>query len=187
MGDARRRGSGGKATEAQHARGRLTARERLRLLCDDGRFTGVKGCADTGRAVPAGTIHKIMDMAATAGAPIAGLCDGAGAGIQEGLIALAGYGGIFQRNVRNCEDHRADQVMTGPLRGPSGLLRGTDRLRVQAVRHLARAYPYRTAERGLPDDVIDPAETRVRFTDALAVPRTAYTALPSHKPGNQPQ
>ncbi|OAT81682.1 acyl-CoA carboxylase subunit beta [Desulfotomaculum copahuensis] len=45
-------------------------------------------------------ITNIMDMAARAGAPIIGLCDSAGARIQEGTDALAGYGGIFYRNTR---------------------------------------------------------------------------------------
>lgn len=45
-------------------------------------------------------IWNIMDMAARAGAPIVGLCDSAGARIQEGTDALAGYGGIFLRNTR---------------------------------------------------------------------------------------
>ncbi|WP_310887572.1 carboxyl transferase domain-containing protein, partial [Streptomyces sp. ZS0098] len=62
-------------------------------------------------------IHKIMDMAATAGAPIVGLCDGAGARIQEGVSALAGYGGIFQRNVRNSGVVPQISVMLGPCAG----------------------------------------------------------------------
>ncbi len=45
-------------------------------------------------------IWNIMDMAAKSGAPIIGLCDSAGARIQEGTDALAGYGGIFIRNTR---------------------------------------------------------------------------------------
>ncbi|SFH14174.1 Acetyl-CoA carboxylase, carboxyltransferase component [Desulfotomaculum arcticum] len=45
-------------------------------------------------------IWHIMDLAAKAGAPIVGLCDSAGARIQEGTDALAGYGGIFLRNTR---------------------------------------------------------------------------------------
>jgi len=48
-------------------------------------------------------------------------------------------------------------------------------------------HPYYAAERGLVDDVIDPAETRVRLIDALAVLRTKYVAQPSRKHGNQPQ
>lgn len=45
-------------------------------------------------------IWNIMDLAAKAGSPIVGLCDSAGARIQEGTDALAGYGGIFLRNTR---------------------------------------------------------------------------------------
>ncbi|GAA4102323.1 hypothetical protein GCM10022214_80250 [Actinomadura miaoliensis] len=48
----------------------------------------------------AAKIHKIMDMVEAAGAPLVSLNDGAGARIQEGVTALAGYGGIFQRNTR---------------------------------------------------------------------------------------
>ena len=44
-------------------------------------------------------IHKVMDLAASTGAPFIGLNDGGGARIQEGVVSLAGYGGIFQRNV----------------------------------------------------------------------------------------
>ena len=45
-------------------------------------------------------MHKIMDLAASVGAPMIGLNDGAGARIQEGVVSLAGYGGIFRRNVQ---------------------------------------------------------------------------------------
>ena len=44
-------------------------------------------------------IHKVMDLAASTGAPFVGLNDGAGARIQEGVVSLASYGKIFQRNV----------------------------------------------------------------------------------------
>ncbi|MCF2437247.1 hypothetical protein LV779_36980 [Streptomyces thinghirensis] len=37
-------------------------------------------------------------MAIAAGAPLVSLNDGAGARIQEGVSALAGYGGIFQQH-----------------------------------------------------------------------------------------
>ncbi len=40
-----------------------------------------------------------MDLAAASGAPVVGLNDGGGARIQEGITALAGFGGIFARNV----------------------------------------------------------------------------------------
>jgi acetyl-CoA carboxylase carboxyltransferase component len=48
-------------------------------------------------------------------------------------------------------------------------------------------HPYHAAERGLVDDVIDPAETRIRLIDALAVLRAKDAALPSRKHSNQPQ
>ena len=41
-----------------------------------------------------------MAMAIAAGVPLVSLNDGAGARIQEGVSALAGYGGIFQRHAR---------------------------------------------------------------------------------------
>ncbi|MFH8571823.1 acyl-CoA carboxylase subunit beta [Streptomyces sp. NPDC017993] len=152
-------GPGAKATEAQHAKGKLTARERVELLFDKDSFTEVEGLRRhratgfgmearrphsdgvitgwglvDGREVfvyahdfrifggalgeaHATKIHKIMDMAAAAGAPIVGLCDGAGARIQEGVTALAGYGGIFQRNVRNSGVIPQISVITGPCAG----------------------------------------------------------------------
>jgi acetyl-CoA carboxylase carboxyltransferase component len=62
-------------------------------------------------------IHKIMDMAESAGAPVVGLCDGAGARIQEGVTALSGYGGIFQRNVRCSGVIPQISVVLGPCAG----------------------------------------------------------------------
>jgi acetyl-CoA carboxylase carboxyltransferase component len=48
----------------------------------------------------AAKVHKIQDLAESAGVPIIGINDGGGARIQEGPLALAGFGGIFRRNVR---------------------------------------------------------------------------------------
>jgi acetyl-CoA carboxylase carboxyltransferase component len=45
-------------------------------------------------------VHKLMDLAESMGVPIVGLNEGGGARIQEGVDALAGFGGIFRRNVR---------------------------------------------------------------------------------------
>ena len=45
-------------------------------------------------------IHAVMDLAESMGAPVIGLNDGGGARIQEGVTALAGFGGVFRRNVR---------------------------------------------------------------------------------------
>ncbi|MBD0744643.1 acyl-CoA carboxylase subunit beta [Streptomyces sp. CBMA152] len=153
------RGPSDKATEAQHAKGKLTARERIELLLDKGSFTEVEqlrrhratgfgleakkpytdgvitgwGTVE-GRTVfvyahdfrifggalgeaHAAKIHKIMDMALAAGAPLVSLNDGAGARIQEGVSALAGYGGIFQRNTRASGVIPQISVMLGPCAG----------------------------------------------------------------------
>jgi acetyl-CoA carboxylase carboxyltransferase component len=45
-------------------------------------------------------VCKIMDLALETGAPVIGLNDSGGARIQEGAASLAGYGYIFDRNVR---------------------------------------------------------------------------------------
>ncbi|WP_331754610.1 acyl-CoA carboxylase subunit beta (plasmid) [Streptomyces sp. NBC_00012] len=152
-------GPGERATEAQHAKGKLTARERIELLLDPGSFSEVEqlrrhratgfgletkkpytdgvitgwGTVE-GRTVfvyahdfrifggalgeaHATKIHKIMDMALAAGAPLVSLNDGAGARIQEGVSALAGYGGIFQRNTRASGVIPQISVMLGPCAG----------------------------------------------------------------------
>ncbi|MGV9564190.1 acyl-CoA carboxylase subunit beta, partial [Streptomyces sp. NPDC003480] len=59
----------------------------------------------------------IMDMAIAAGAPLVSLNDGAGARIQEGVSALAGYGGIFQRNTKASGVIPQISVMLGPCAG----------------------------------------------------------------------
>nr|ADG86308.1 acyl-CoA decarboxylase [Streptomyces sp. SANK 61196] len=154
-----RRGPSERATETQHAKGKLTARERLALLFDEGGFTEIEelrrhratgfGLEDRrphtdgvvtgwgrvhGRTVfayahdfrifggalgeaHAEKIHKLMDLAESAGSPVVGLCDGAGARIQEGVTALAGYGGIFTRNVRSSGVIPQISVIMGPCAG----------------------------------------------------------------------
>ncbi|WP_133909870.1 acyl-CoA carboxylase subunit beta [Streptomyces sp. NBC_00582] len=152
-------GPGERATAAQRAKGKLTVRERIDLLLDEGSFTEVEGFRRhratgfgletkrpytdgvvtgwgtvNGRTVfvyahdfrifggalgeaHAAKIHKIMDMALAAGAPLVSLNDGAGARIQEGVGALAGYGGIFQRNTRASGVIPQISVMLGPCAG----------------------------------------------------------------------
>src|SRR5437764_8880838 len=154
-----RAGADPAATERQHAKGKLTARERIGLLLDANSFTEIeplrrhratgfgleakKPYTDGvvigwgtvhGRTVfvyahdfrifggalgeaHAAKIHKIMDMAEAAGAPLVSLNDGAGARIQEGVTALAGYGGIFRRNVRLSGVIPQISVMLGPCAG----------------------------------------------------------------------
>ncbi len=58
-----------------------------------------------------------MDMAIAAGAPLVSLNDGAGARIQEGVSALAGYGGIFRRNTAASGVIPQISVMLGPCAG----------------------------------------------------------------------
>ncbi len=153
------RGPSERATEAQHAKGKLTARERIELLLDEGSFreleplrrhraTGfgleekkpytdgvITGWGTVhGRTVfvyahdfrifggalgeaHATKIHKLMDKAIAAGAPLVSLNDGAGARIQEGVAALAGYGGIFQRNTKASGVIPQISVMLGPCAG----------------------------------------------------------------------
>ncbi|WP_018722255.1 acyl-CoA carboxylase subunit beta [Salinispora fenicalii] len=65
----------------------------------------------------AAKIHKIMDMAQRAGSPLISLNDGAGARIQEGVTALAGYGGIFRRNTYASGVIPQVSIMLGPCAG----------------------------------------------------------------------
>jgi methylmalonyl-CoA decarboxylase subunit alpha len=151
--------AGDEAVERQHHRGRLTARERIGLLLDEGSFTevetlrrhrasgfGMEARRPYGDGVVTGwgtvegrqvflyahdfsvfggslgeahaqKIHKVMDLAESVGAPVVGLNDGAGARIQEGVAALAGYGGIFRRNVRASGVIPQISVMLGPCAG----------------------------------------------------------------------
>ncbi|MBA3288933.1 MAG: acyl-CoA carboxylase subunit beta [Acidimicrobiia bacterium] len=62
-------------------------------------------------------IHKLMDLALKVGAPVVGLNDGAGARIQEGVVSLASYGGIFHRNVLSSGVVPQISVILGPCAG----------------------------------------------------------------------
>ncbi|MBI3257773.1 MAG: acyl-CoA carboxylase subunit beta [Actinobacteria bacterium] len=62
-------------------------------------------------------IHKVMDLAQSVGAPMIGLNDGAGARIQEGVVSLASYGGIFRRNVASSGVIPQISVVLGPCAG----------------------------------------------------------------------
>src|SRR5919106_879620 len=157
--DEARVAGGTEAVERQHARGKLTARERLDLLLDPGSFVETDMLArhrahDLGMErnrpytdavvtgwgtidgrtvfvysqdftvmggslgeVMAEKICKVMDLAAAAGAPVIGLNDSGGARIQEGATSLAGYGYIFDRNVRNSGVIPQISVVLGPCAG----------------------------------------------------------------------
>jgi acetyl-CoA carboxylase carboxyltransferase component len=62
-------------------------------------------------------IHKVMDLAESVGAPVVGLNDGGGARIQEGVVSLASYGGIFFRNVKASGVVPQISVILGPCAG----------------------------------------------------------------------
>jgi acetyl-CoA carboxylase carboxyltransferase component len=62
-------------------------------------------------------IHKVMDLAESVGAPMIGLNDGAGARIQEGVVSLDAYGGIFSRNVKASGVIPQISVILGPCAG----------------------------------------------------------------------
>jgi len=133
-------GGGEEAIEAQHERGKLTARERIEYFLDDGSFVEMDALREhrstnfdmADRRIPgdgvltgygdvdgrrvfvfahdftvmggslgeafAEKVCAVMDKALDTGAPIVGLNDSAGARIQEGIDALAGYADVFHRN-----------------------------------------------------------------------------------------
>jgi propionyl-CoA carboxylase beta chain len=150
---------GAEAERKQHARGKLTARERLQLLLDRGSFVetdmwvrhrahdfGMDRNRPYGDGVVTGwgtvdgrkvfvfaqdftvfggslgeamseKICKIMDLAVATGAPVIGINDSGGARIQEGSSSLAGYGYIFDRNVRASGVIPQISVIMGPCAG----------------------------------------------------------------------
>ncbi len=128
------------AVERQHSKGKMTARERIDYLLDEGSFqeldmlarTRAPGLPDEKRPYTDGVItgfgtidgrkvcifsqdftvnggslgevfgekvHKIMDLATSLGVPMIGINDGGGARVQEGVVGLHYFGGIFRRNV----------------------------------------------------------------------------------------
>ena len=147
------------AIERQHARGKLTARERLELLLDVGSFVEIDALTrhrlgtyglDRNRPYTDGVVTgwgtiegrkvfvfsqdftvfggslgevmaekvcKVMDLAASVGAPVIGINDSGGARIQEGAASLAGYGYIFDRNVRFSGVIPQISVIMGPCAG----------------------------------------------------------------------
>lgn len=62
-------------------------------------------------------ICKIMDHAMKVGAPVIGLNDSGGARIQEGVVSLAGYAEIFQRNVMASGVIPQISLIMGPCAG----------------------------------------------------------------------
>ncbi|MGA2528999.1 MAG: carboxyl transferase domain-containing protein [Acidimicrobiales bacterium] len=148
-----------RSVKAHKAKGKMTARERIDYLLDEGSFQeldllvrhrshgmGIErsrpytdgvvtgfGTID-GRRVcvfsqdftvfggalgeaHAEKIHKVIDLALSVGVPIIGLEDSGGARIQEGVVALNGYGGIFYRNVKASGVVPQISVILGPCAG----------------------------------------------------------------------
>src|SRR5205823_5691153 len=62
-------------------------------------------------------VCKIMDLAVATGAPVIGINDSGGARIQEGASSLAGYGYIFDRNVRASGVVPQISLIMGPCAG----------------------------------------------------------------------
>ena len=146
-----------RAVALQHQRGKMTARERIDYLLDDGSFSELDmlaryrgaglddlgpytdgvisgfGTVDGRRVclysqdftvfggslgeVAGRKIHKVMDFAAATGVPLVGLNDSGGARIQEGVVSLGMYGGIFARNVACSGVVPQISVIMGPCAG----------------------------------------------------------------------
>jgi acetyl-CoA/propionyl-CoA carboxylase carboxyl transferase subunit len=147
------------AAKKQHDKGKLTARERLGVLMDEGSFvetdpfavhrahdfgmdrrrppgdgviTGY-GTVDGRKVFVAsqdftvfggsmGEVHaqkvtKVMGGARSSGSPFVAINDSGGARIQEGAASLAGYGYIFERNVRASGVIPQISVIMGPCAG----------------------------------------------------------------------
>ncbi len=156
--EARHAGSSD-AVDKQHARGKMTARERVEYLLDDGSFQeldllarhrasgmglearrpytdgvitgfgtidGRKVCVFSQDFTVFGgslgevfgeKIHKLMDLAVSIGVPVVGINDSGGARIQEGVVSLASYGGIFYRNVQASGVVPQISLIMGPCAG----------------------------------------------------------------------
>src|SRR5213080_970021 len=67
--------------------------------------------------VHAQKVCKVMDLALQTGAPFIGINDSGGARIQEGAASLAGYGYIFDRNVRASGVVPQISLVMGPCAG----------------------------------------------------------------------
>jgi acetyl-CoA carboxylase carboxyltransferase component len=154
------RSPGGRdASQKQHDRGKLTARERLDVLMDPGSFVetdpfaahrshdfGMERKRPPGDGIVTGygtvdgrkvfvasqdftvfggsmgevmaqKVAKVMDLAIQTGAPFIQINDSGGARIQEGAASLAGYGYIFERNVRASGVIPQISVIMGPCAG----------------------------------------------------------------------
>jgi acetyl-CoA carboxylase carboxyltransferase component len=118
------------------------------------------------------------------------------------IITRKAYGGAYV--VMNSKSIGADLAYAWPsaelaVMGASGAVEIVHRRELQAAddpaarrAELIEEYqeryinPYLAAERGIVDDVIDPAETRRKLVQAIAVLRSKREELPKRKHGNVP-
>ncbi len=148
-------GGGQARIDKQHAKGKMTARERINALLDQGSFQELQPYTvahpDDPQAIPGdgvitgyGTINgrtvyifaqdftayggsvsltharkitQVQRMALNNGTPIIGLLDSGGARIQEGVLALQGYGEIFHLNALSSGVIPQISVILGPCAG----------------------------------------------------------------------
>lgn len=118
------------------------------------------------------------------------------------LIVRKAYGGAYLAMC--CKDMGADMVLAWPtaeiaVMGPQGAANIVFRkeiteaedpaaMRQQLVQNYTAEFatPYKTAERGLVDDVIEPATTRMRVANTLEMLSTKRESRPPKKHGNIP-
>jgi len=149
-------GGGPKRIAKQHAKGKMTARERIDKFLDPGTFQELQPFVitpgdDSDNATPgdgvvtgygevdgrtvfvyaqdftvyggsvslthARKITQVQELAASNGAPIVGLLDSGGARIQEGVLALQGYGEVFRLNALSSGVVPQISVILGPCAG----------------------------------------------------------------------
>ena len=129
--------------EKQHNKGKLTARDRLDILLDEGSFVEIDTFKE-GVVTGYGTIDdrlifvyaqdftvkggsvgekqaeqiiKVQELALKMGAPIIGLMDSGGARIQEGVSSLSGLAKIFRNNTISSGVIPQISVIMGPCAG----------------------------------------------------------------------
>ncbi|MGH2682285.1 MAG: carboxyl transferase domain-containing protein, partial [Actinomycetota bacterium] len=118
------------------------------------------------------------------------------------VITRKAYGGAYV--VMNSKSIRADMAFAWPtaeiaVMGPEGAVnivfrkelqsaedRGARRKELIAEYEEKFANPYIAAERGFIDEVIEPADTRIRLIQALRMLGTKREGLPPRKHGNIP-
>jgi len=110
------------------------------------------------------------------------------------VITRKAYGGSY---LAMCsQDLGADQVMAWPtaeiaVMGPAGaaniIFRGDPEVKAKTEQYIADfATPYKAAERGFVDQVIEPKETRPRIITALSMLASKREQRPQKKHGNIP-